>query len=635
MDLSAVEPALQAAWLLAVDPPGLGGLCLRGPAGPARDAVLDSLQRALPPDTPWRRVPLQIDDERLLGGLDLGLSLAAGRPVAQTGLLAEAAGGVLLLPMAERTDARLAAKLAMALDDRSLRCCVVALDEGRSAEESLPAGLLERLALIASPAPPDPGAGWAGLAAGSTGGQRLPFCLDAARQRLAALPYDEATVQALCGTAAALGIVSLRPPWQAWRAACAAAAIAGHAVVTQADAELAARLVLAPRARALPQPEAAIDDSTKSDDSDGAAEQPETDPADAGDTAAANDPANGSTAGSPAGSPRDPAPTPAPPPPPPPPNAGAPDADADADPAPAGDPAALQSSLTAAAHAAIPAGLLASLTAAGALGGAAGGAGRRGAATRPARSGRPLASRRGALRAGSRLDLLATMRAAIPWQRLREIERTQRGLGPAPARLLLRRDDFHLKRYRRPNESTTIFVVDASGSQALNRLAEAKGAVELLLADCYVRRDRVALIAFRGTGAETLLAPTRSLVRARRSLAGLPGGGGTPLAAGIEAAWLLAGQVQAREGNQALLVFLTDARANIARDGSPGRALAMQDALAAAARLRAQGLRSVLIDTSPRPQPAAMVLAQTMAARYVPLPQGQAAQVYAALAAAV
>ncbi|CAN5176076.1 hypothetical protein BH11PSE10_BH11PSE10_10990 [soil metagenome] len=263
------------------------------------------------------------------------------------------------------------------------------------------------------------------------------------------------------------------------------------------------------------------------------------------------------------------------------------------------------------------------------------GSGRWGEETVPAKSGRPLAARRGALRAGSRLDLLATLRAAIPWQRLRLIEREQRGLEPSPARLLLRRDDFHIKRYRRPNETTTIFVVDASGSQALNRLAEAKGAVELLLADCYVRRDRVALIAFRGSGAETLLSPTRSLVRARRSLSGLPGGGGTPLAAGIDAAALLGSGLQSRDGSQALLVFLTDARANIARDGSPGRGPAMQDALAAARQLRAQGLRSVLIDTSPRPQPQAMALAQAMAARYVPLPQGQAAQVYAAVSGAV
>ncbi|WAC73204.1 VWA domain-containing protein [Roseateles sp. SL47] len=201
--------------------------------------------------------------------------------------------------------------------------------------------------------------------------------------------------------------------------------------------------------------------------------------------------------------------------------------------------------------------------------------------------------------------------------------------------LLLRRDDLHLKRFRRPQETTTVFVVDASGSQAMSRLAEAKGAVELLLADCYVRRDRVALLAFRNAGAELLLSPTRSLARARRALSSLPGGGGTPLAAGIEAAWLLGRHVQTRDGGRVVLVFLTDARANITRDGHAGRLQAGQDALTAARRLRADGLQSLLIDTSSRPEPAALVLAQAMGARYVPLPHGEAAQVYAAVSAAV
>jgi magnesium chelatase subunit D len=617
-------PATQAAWLLAVDPQGLGGLCLRGPAGPARDALLASLRRVLPADTPWRRLPLQIDDERLLGGLDLGLSLAAGRPVMQAGLLAEAGGGVLLLPMAERVDAGLAAKLAAALERGASSCssfsfCIVALDEGQSAEEQLPASLLERLALIASPAAPDLAAGLDRLGEGQDLPFDLPFDLAAARRRLPHIPYDEATVQALCGTAAALGLVSLRPPWQAWRAACAAAAIAGRDEVSQADAELAARLVLAPRARALPQMQEQEQEQEQSQEQESAAEPQRK---------ADNTPPDPSPAEPPAAS------------------AQEQQQQQQQAPAPGESPKgqreeeALQEQLIAATQAAIPPGLLASLAGAPARNSRAGAAGRRGAAARPAQSGRPLASRRGSLRAGSRLDLLATMRAAIPWQRLRLMEREQRGLGasPAPSRskLLLRRDDFHIKRYRRPNETTTVFVVDASGSQALNRLAEAKGAVELLLADCYVRRDRVALIAFRGEGAEVLLAPTRSLVRARRSLSGLPGGGGTPLAAGIEAAWLLGSSLQQSqgEGGRALLVFLTDARANIARDGSPGRSAAMQDALCAAQRLRASGLASVLIDTSPRPQPQAMVLAQAMAARYVPLPQGQAADVHAAVTAA-
>ncbi|MBA4216439.1 MAG: magnesium chelatase ATPase subunit D [Methylibium sp.] len=572
MDLTAWPPAWQAAALLAVDPVGLGGLCLRGGPSPARDALLASLRAALPAGTPWRRVPLQVDDDRLLGGLDLGASLAAGRPVQQPGLLAQAAGGMLLLPMAERADAQLAARLAAALDDRQARLSLVALDEGVEADEALPASLKERLGLIVAVAVEtvETAETWPGLTAIAT-----------ARARLDTVSCDDATVQALCATAAALGIASMRSAWQACCAARAAAALAGRSNVMQADAELAARLVLAPRARALPAPP----------------EPPE---------------------------PRESSASPAPP-----------DPSAAQDPPPvdatSADVNELQDRTLVAAQAAIPPGLLESL--AGGTPRSSGGSGRRGASARPAQSGRPLSPRRGALRAGQRLDLLATLRAAIPWQRLRSREREQRGLPDAPTRLLLRKDDFHLKRFRRPEATTAVFVVDASGSQALHRLAEAKGAVELLLADCYVRRDRVALIAFRGTDAELLLPPTRSLARARRSLAGLPGGGGTPLAAGLEAAWLLGRSVQARDGGRAVLIFLTDARANIARDGTPGRARAAQDALDMARRLCTASLQSLLIDTSSSPEPAAMLLAQTMGARYVPLPHAQASEVHRVVAA--
>jgi magnesium chelatase subunit D len=134
----------------------------------------------------------------------------------------------------------------------------------------------------------------------------------------------------------------------------------------------------------------------------------------------------------------------------------------------------------------------------------------------------------------------------------------------------VRKDDFRVTRYRQRSETTTIFVVDASGSAALHRLAEAKGAVELLLADCYVRRDRVAMVAFRGPGAELLLPPTRSLVRAKKGLAALPGGGGTPLASGIDAAIGLADGVR-RRGGTPVIVILTDGRANVTRAGIGGR----------------------------------------------------------------
>jgi magnesium chelatase subunit D len=169
--------------------------------------------------------------------------------------------------------------------------------------------------------------------------------------------------------------------------------------------------------------------------------------------------------------------------------------------------------------------------------------------------------------------------------------------------------------------STIIIAVDASGSSALQRLGEAKGAIELLLAESYVRRDRVALISFRGTKAELILPPTRSLARARRTLAGLPGGGGTPLAAALVEGERLALQVaRERTGGATLLVVLSDARANVGLDGLGGRPRAEADAEQAARSLRSAGIPSVFIDTSPRPSPFAARLAGLMGASYVPLP---------------
>ena len=94
--------ASAAMAVLAVDPPGLGGVVLRAQAGPVRDAWLTAFKALLPAATPWRRMPPQIADERLLGGLDLTATLNAGHAVAARGLLSEADGGVLLLTMAER-----------------------------------------------------------------------------------------------------------------------------------------------------------------------------------------------------------------------------------------------------------------------------------------------------------------------------------------------------------------------------------------------------------------------------------------------------------------------------------------------------------------------------------------------------
>lgn len=226
---------------------------------------------------------------------------------------------------------------------------------------------------------------------------------------------------------------------------------------------------------------------------------------------------------------------------------------------------------------------------------------------------------------GARLDLLATIRAAAPWQTVRQKDRASilpltAGRGPM---IDIRPSDFRIARYETRTEAVTIFVVDASGSSALNRLAEVKGAVELLLADCYVRRDQVAMVVFRRRQAKVLLPPTRSLTKARRVMAELAGGGATPLASGLAAARDLVVGARSR-GQTSVCLLLTDGQANIGADGAARRPAAEADALRAATALRLAGASTILIDTAVRPRPFGTELAAALAARYVALPHADA-----------
>jgi magnesium chelatase subunit D len=564
----AWRDATLAAALLAIDPSGLGGVVLHARPSPVRDRWLAWLRSLLPPGTGLRKLPPTIGDERLLGGLDLAATLRAGRPVAERGVLAEAHGGLVLVPMAERLPPSVAARLAAVLDRREVvaerdglalrhdaAIGLVLFDEGAAEGERCPAALTERLALSARlDAVPLADAAFPEL---------RPSEIARARQALHTVRAPDQAIEALCATALAFGIGSLRAPMLALAAARASAALGGRSLVAEEDMVAAARLVLAPRATRLPaSPE------------EEAAQQPEE----------------------------------------PPPQGNAPENEDRSD----TDDQTLADLVLAASLAAVPTGLLAALAGGGPT--RAGAAGKAGASKHSKLRGVPVGARQGMPGSGARLALLDTLRAAAPWQRLRSPAQDRAG----HRRIAVRREDFRIRRFRERSETTTIFVVDASGSSALARLAEAKGAVELLLADCYVRRDRVALIAFRGRGAELLLPPTSSLVRARRSLAALPGGGGTPIAAGLDAARLLAEAVL-RRGGTPLLVLLTDGRANVTRAGSGGRDVAEADALASARQLASMRLSSVLLDTSPRPQAQAERLAAAMGARYVPLPYADAA----------
>ena len=595
------------AALFAVDPSGLGGVALRAPAGAERDEWLALLKQLLPDATPMRRIPLNINDTALLGGLDLGATLSSGRPVAQQGVLASADGGVVVLAMAERVTTGTAARLAAVLDThevaiereglalrRAARVGMVALDEGMEQDEQVAASLTDRFAFLVQ------------LQPGTDGEIGLWEQADIAqaRLRLPAVECSDEVVAALCAAALALGIDSLRAPLLALKAARCAAALDGEPAVMPQHTALAARLVLAPRATRLPT-------SAQAEQSEAAA----TDPSDEEDSEDKDDDDH-QEAPNLLDSPAQPAEAP--------PRDSQNKADNSNDLEPESETEitasqALAESVIDAARAAIPQGLLAALKVGEAAKVRAQAAGRSGASQKNQTRGRPVGARRGEPRAGARLNVLETLRAAAPWQKLREQQLTQLTQPINIKRIHIRREDFHITRYKQASQTTTLFVVDASGSSALNRLAEAKGAVELLLADCYVRRDRVAVIAFRGKDAELLLPPTRSLARAKRSLAGLPGGGGTPLATAIDAARDLAGQIK-RKGETPIVVLLTDGRGNIARDGAPGRQRAGDDAASAARQFRFTGVTALLLDTSPQPQSAAQMLAAEMGAAYLPLP---------------
>ena len=571
--VAAWSGAVTAAQLFAVDPVGTGGVLLRSRAGPVRERWLALLRAALPLPQSFKHLPLHVADGRLLGGLDLNATLLAGHPVAERGLLAEADGGVLVLAMAERLSSATTVHITSALDAGEIvverdglslrmpaRFGVVALDEGLD-DELAPASLRDRLAFHVD---------LNGIPVGDAEQVAIADAdILAARQRLPSLNVGKEQLEALCIAAGALGIVSLRAPLLAVRVARASAALAGHAEVEQDDLATAARLVLAPRALLVPQ----------------ASEEQQNQQA------------------------------------PEPPTDGASDDDSNDRPTPDLD-RALDEVILAAAKAALPPDVLAALRA-GSGRSRTRSQGKAGALQKSNTRGRPAGVRRGELRAGAKLNVIETLRAAAPWQPLRRREAASIGAMDAQPRILIRKADFRIGRFKQRTETTTIFVVDASGSAALHRLAEAKGAVELLLADCYIRRDQVALIAFRGSTAELLLPPTRSLARAKRSLAGLPGGVGTPLAAGLDAAFALSDSIR-RKGQTPTVILLTDGRANISRDGGQGRPRAEQDAISAARQLRAAGITAVLVDTSPRPGPLAGQFAREMGARYLPLPHADA-----------
>ncbi len=205
---AAYDDAALAACMLAVDPASLGGLVVRSPASEGRDRFVSAFRAMLRPDMPFRKIPPSIDDDRLLGGLDLAATLRAGRPVLARGVLAECDDGVILVPSAERISASLAARFGAALDGGCVaieregltarvdcRIGLILFDEGID-DEAAPSPLLDRLALHVQ-------------VDDSFDASAMPFdreAIEAARERVHGIRADERMTTALAEAATMFGV---------------------------------------------------------------------------------------------------------------------------------------------------------------------------------------------------------------------------------------------------------------------------------------------------------------------------------------------------------------------------------------------------------------------------------------------
>jgi magnesium chelatase subunit D len=553
-----------------------------------RDLWLNGLQKLVQNQVDLIKVPSNADEGALIGELDLLKTLAQQKKVYTLGILDQVQTGLLLLPMAERIKSHVAALLTQAYDLKS-QFGMVAFDESLTDEDlQLLPRFVDRLAFQMN------------LEALSYRDCHFPseqLDLLEIRNRLQHIEFPMEALDAIMTAAQSLGIDSLRVGLFVARASRVLAALRGSDLLEQADIQTATRLIFAHRITRLPEskdPSPEEDSSEKNEQEESqASPQDESQPHLPEDTSSNADEMQNQDDTQ---------------------NAPAPLRQED-----------LEEMIIEASKAHLSQNLLDSFDQHKKIIKTNNNSqGRVGQLQKGLLSGQALPSRKGRPSYKHKIDILKTIQAASPWQKIRRLEAPTKL--SSSQRIIVKADDIHLKQFVQRTTTVTVFVVDASGSSAMERLSEAKGAVELLLAQCYIRRDQVALMTFRGKQVELILPPTRSLVRAKRLLAGMPGGGGTPLASAIRDSVQFGKKLKSK-GQTPLIILLTDGRANVSIDGIGGRDVAFKDALSSANQARLEQLQILFIDTSLKPQETNQQIAIHLGAQYLPLPQGKSSSV--------
>ncbi|MDP8305530.1 MAG: magnesium chelatase ATPase subunit D [Candidatus Chlorobium antarcticum] len=608
-DIVGMDLAKKALMLLAIDP-ALGGVVIPSAVGSGKSTLARAFAGILSEGTPFVELPLNVTEDRLIGGVDLEATLASGVRVVQHGVLSKADGGVLYVDSLSLLDSSAISHIMDAMSRGEVLVEREGLSEVHPADFMLVGtydptdgevrmGLLDRIGIIVPFTAQNDYRARKEVVNIVTGRRdpedvldelrMMTGFLDAAREMLPKVAITPEQVQALIQTAITLGVEGNRVDIFTVRAALASAALNQRTDVDDEDMKLAIKLVLIPRATRMPEREESEDDMPPPEEE---APPPDEESQEEDDSQQPDSP------------------------------------DSDAEEEQEETPDMIEELMMEAIETELPDNIL-NISLASKKKST---SGSRGEALNNKR-GRFVRAQPGEMRSG-KVALIPTLISAAPWQESRK--RDQKMAGRQKTALLISKDDVKIKRFRDKSGTLFIFMVDASGSMALNRMRQAKGAVASLLQNAYVHRDQVALISFRGKQAQVLLPPSQSVDRAKRELDVLPTGGGTPLASALYLGWETAKQARTKGVTQVMFVLITDGRGNIGLQSGfdpnaekPSKEELEKEIEALSLSIQADGVAAIVIDTQMNylSRGEAPKLAQKLGGRYLYLPNAKAEQI--------